>query len=147
MGSNELENPFHFYLWSAALKLGSYEDERVTAYGVTRQAARVVGFIGEQQRKGITLNQKGIEEKFQNSGASVSSLLKGLERKGFIKRKRSAGDDRVKEITLTVKGRELIEVMNSFFSEAEDRIVQGMTDEQKETLLKLLQIVNKNLES
>lgn len=147
MRANEPEYPFHFYLRNATHRIRLFVDGKVTAYGVTGQQARVIGFIGEQQERGLIVNQKGIEEEFRITGASVTSLLQGLERKGFIKRKRSASDDRIKEISLTAKGRELIEEANSFFSEAEGKIVQGMTSEQKETFLKLLQMVNKNLES
>jgi Transcriptional regulators len=122
-------------------------DSNLVQYGITNQQARVVGFIGEKEDEGITIYQKDIESFMGTTGASVSSLLSGLEKKGFINRVRSASDDRTKELTLTQKGRQLIVTFNSVFIETENRIVRGMTEEEKELFLELLKKVSDNFET
>jgi MarR family transcriptional regulator, repressor for mepA len=146
MAINEHKYPYHFYLRNSIHKIMMQADSNLMQYDITNQQARVVGFIGEKQDEGVTVNQKDIESYLDITGASVSNLLRGLEKKGFIERIRSASDDRAKEISLTLKGRELIATFNSVFSEIENKIVQGMTEEQKKLFLEFLKIVLKNFD-
>ncbi|WP_440945578.1 MarR family winged helix-turn-helix transcriptional regulator [Methanosarcina sp. T3] len=146
MTTNEHKYPYHFYLRNSIHKIMMQVDSELVQYDITNQQARVVGFIGEKQDEGITVYQKDIESYMDITGASVSNLLRGLEKKGFIERIRSASDDRVKELSLTPKGRELIATFNSVFSETENKIVQGMTKEQKELFLELLKMVVNNFD-
>jgi MarR family transcriptional regulator, repressor for mepA len=146
MATNEHKYPYHFYLRNSIHKIMMQVDSNLMQFDITNQQARVVGFIGEKQDEGIIVNQKDIESYLDITGASVSNLLRGLEKKGFIERIRSASDDRAKEISLTLKGIELIATFNSVFSETEDKIVQGMTEEQKKLFLELLKKVLKNFD-
>lgn len=146
MTTNEHKYPYHFYLRNSLSKIKIHVDSKLVQYDITNQQARVVGFIGEKQDEGITVHQKDIESYLAITGASVSNLLRGLEKKGFINRIRSAADDRAKELSLTLKGRELIATFNSVFSETENKIVQGMTREQKELFLELLKMVINNFD-
>lgn len=146
MTTNEHKYPYHFYLRNSIHKIKMQIDSNLMQYDITNQQARVVGFIGEKQDEGITVYQKDIESYLDITGASVTNLLRGLEKKGFIERIRSASDDRVKELSLTLKGKELIATFNSVFSETENKIVQGMTKEQKELFLELLKMVINNFD-
>lgn len=146
MATDEHKYPYHFYLRNSVYKIMMHVDSNLIQYDITNQQARVVGFIGEKQDEGITVYQKDIESYMGITGASVSNLLRGLEKKGFVERIRSASDDRAKELSLTLKGRELIATFNSVFSETENRIVQGMTTEQKKLFLELLKIVVNNFD-
>lgn len=146
MAINEHKYPYHFYLRNSIHRIMMQADSNLMQYDITNQQARVVGFIGEKQEEGVTVNQKDIELYLDITSASVSNLLRGLEKKGFIERIRSSSDDRAKEIYLTLKGRELITTFNSVFSEIENKIVQGMTEEQKKLFLELLKKVIKNFD-
>lgn len=146
MTTNEHKYPYHFYLRNSLGKIKIHVDSKLVQYDITNQQARVVGFIGEKQDEGITVHQKDIESYLAITGASVSNLLRGLEKKGFINRIRSAADDRAKELSLTLKGRELIATFNSVFNDTENKIVQGMTREQKELFLELLKMVINNFD-
>jgi DNA-binding MarR family transcriptional regulator len=146
MTSIERKYPYQFFLRQSIHIIKMHTDKKLVQYGLTNQQARAVGFIGEKQDEGFTVYQRDIESFMAVTGASVSSLLQGLEKKGFIKRVRSVTDDRAKELTLTPKGRKLIVSFNSVFDETERKIVQGMSTEQKALFLELLRIVVKNFE-
>ena len=92
-------------------------------------------------------SSKDIEIAMGIKGSSVTSLLKGLERKGFIVRNTGALDGRTKELSLTFKGQSLVDTFDEVFRETEEKITRGMTEEQKNTFLQLLQMVIRNLES
>jgi DNA-binding MarR family transcriptional regulator len=147
MTAIEHKYPYQFFLRQSIHKIKRHTDNKLVQYGLTNQQARVVGFIGEKQDEGITVYQRDIESFMAVTGASVSSLLQGLEKKGFIKRVRSIADDRTKELTLTPKGRELIVTFDYVFNEIENKIVQGMTVEQKKLFLALLKMVINNFEN
>lgn len=50
---------------------------------VNHQQARVIAYIAENQDKGLI--QKDLAEVFNRRGASITSMLQGLEKKGISK--------------------------------------------------------------
>ena len=69
---------------------------------------------------------------------SVTSLLNGLTRKGWIIRKDHPKDGRYKLIYLTDAGMKLAEETQHFTSVVEERIKEGMTADEFESLKTLL---------
>jgi MarR family transcriptional repressor of mepA len=137
---------FQFYIRSIGHNIKRLLDERLIPYDITNQQARIVGYISDNQESGNSINQKDIEMAMGLKGSSITSLMQSLERKGFILRSSSAMDARTKELSLTSKGQELINEFKEVFDETEGRITSHMTDEQRETFLQMLQLVNKNVE-
>ena len=78
-------------------------------------------------------------------GSSITSLLQGLERKGFISRSTGNEDGRTKQVDITEKGRAVIQAVESSFLELEQLLVEGMSEEEKATFLHLLKISFHNL--
>jgi MarR family transcriptional regulator, repressor for mepA len=136
---------FQFYIRNIGHSIKRILDERLIPYDITNQQARIVGYIGDNKRNGNNITQKDVEIVMGLKGSSITSLMQGLERKGFILRSSSLSDARAKELSLTSKGEELINEFNEVFDETEVRITQGMTEEQRKTFLQMLQIVNKNV--
>lgn len=135
-----------FYLRSIVHNIKLIMDERLVPYGITNQQARLVGHIGANQEDGNNICQKDIEIEMGLKGSSVTSLLQGLERKRFILRSSSVSDGRAKELSLTPKGESLINEFNEIFYETENRMLHGMTEEQKKLFIYLLQLVAENVE-
>lgn len=146
MHDNRSDYVFHFYIRDILHNLKQLQDDRLLPYDITNQQARIVGSISSIRAAGNSVCQKDIEVIMGLKGSSITSLLQGLERKGFILRSSSVTDGRTKELSLTPKGQALIEEFNEVFQETEDKIVQGMTEEQKELFLQLLKIAAKNVE-
>lgn len=146
MKKNEIEYPFQFYFRSIFHNIKRSIDTYLKPYDLSSQQARILGFIYENQKNGVHLCQTDVEDLMGITGASVTSLLQGLEKKGFIRRVTSSTDERTKELTLAPKGEELINKFITIFNETEKKIMQGMTDEQKDSYLQLLQLINKKFE-
>lgn len=72
------------------------------------------------------------------SGPSVTNLLKGLEKLGFITRNNNANDGRNLYIDITEKTKQLIKDMSSAFSESEELLTTGMSDVEKAMFVSLL---------
>lgn len=78
-------------------------------------------------------------------GASITSMLQGLEKKGLIERKIPANNERQKNIYVLPKAVELIESFNQLFQKVEDEIIFGLTEEEQQTLNELLNKINQHL--
>ncbi len=146
MGNDKRDYVYHYYLRNIVHNLKRLQDEHLVPHGITSQQARIVGYIGECLESGSNICQKDVELAFGLKGSSITSLLQGLERNGFITRSTSVSDARAKELSLTPKGQALIDEFNGLFLKTENRIVQDMTEGQKKMFLELLQLVSKNVE-
>jgi DNA-binding MarR family transcriptional regulator len=69
---------------------------------------------------------------------SVTSLVNGMERRGWIRRERSAADARVKRLYLTTRGRRLIESLRRATEPVERRVTAALTESQRDSLKTLL---------
>ena len=121
-------------------------NERLLPYNITSQQSRIIGFVCSEQRQGKVIYQKDIEEAFELKGSSITSLLQGLERKGFITRHPDASDERRKFVTVLPKGQELMSDFETAFHEMDEKMMQGFTPEQQQALVEALELMASNLE-
>ncbi len=147
MKNNEIEYPFQFYFRTIVCNIKRSIDKHLKPYNIGSQQARIIGFIYEKQKQGHVPCQKDVETWLGITGASVTSLLQGLEKKGFIQRTTKASDERTKELTLTPKGKELIDTFLAIFNETEKKIMQGMSEEQRANYLALLKLISEKFEA
>ncbi|MNI84689.1 Multiple antibiotic resistance protein MarR [compost metagenome] len=82
---------------------------------------------------------------FNRRGASITSMLQGLEKKGYIERVTGENDERQKRIKVLDKGARLVEEFYQIFVEVENDITKGLSREEAETLKSLLTRVAKDL--
>jgi DNA-binding MarR family transcriptional regulator len=69
---------------------------------------------------------------------SVTSLVNGMERKGWVKRARSSADARVKQLSLTPQGRRVIEHAAQAMAPVEARMAATLSAGERSTLRRLL---------
>lgn len=75
--------------------------------GLTAQQGKVIKYIYMNEKKNLI--QKELAEQFNRSTASMGSMLKILEREGYIKRFFPPDNNRQKQITLLPKGKRIVE--------------------------------------
>ena len=81
----------------------------------------------------------------QLKGPSVTSLLNGLEKNGFIIRYSRENDGRAMNIKVTEKGDKVLEALRDVFKSTEQQLHSGMTTAEQEQFLMLLQKAHDNL--
>ena len=138
-----IETPYSQLIRSIAIKMKLSSDEKVKKLGLNSQQGRMIGHIYEHQDSGII--QKDLAKVFQRTEASITSMLQGLEKKGYIERRIPKENERQKNIHVLPKGAELIEDFNKLVVEAEENIIANFTEQEKEILLALLLKVDRNL--
>lgn len=111
-------------------------EERMRELNINQQQAGMIAYIAEHEEQGLI--QKDLAEAFHRRSASITSMLQGLEKKGYIERYIPAENERQKRIVALSKGKELVEEINRIFREAEENLVQGLEKSEQEELIRLL---------
>ena len=106
----------------------------------------------ELGRKGLTSSQFGVLEallhlgplcqgdlaaKLLRTGASTTSVVEGLERRGLLVRQRTEEDKRFVRVALTGKGRRLIEDLFPAHAEKVARVLSALTADEQDELRRL----------
>lgn len=136
---------FMEYTYSYLFRMISHEmkqkaDQRLEQFDITNEQGHTLGYLYAHQQDGLTQND--IAKALQRTGATVSNLLKNLERKKLIYRYVDTQDTRRKNIGLTTSGIKLVEAFTSIFDEMEQTLVSQFSKEEneriKENLTKML---------
>ena len=112
---------------------------------VTPVQSHIVGYLYHNRER--ALYQRDVEAEFSISRATASKLLTAMERGGLIRRSAVAGDARLKKLELTDKALVHMEQIRLGLDRLEACVTRDMTQEEKETLIRLLQKVEHNAET
>jgi len=82
--------------------------------------------------------QHELSEAMHISPASVTNMLQRMERDGWITRERDREDQRIVRVSLTPKAKELRAKARTVFREMEEELGSVYSDEEHETLKRLL---------
>ena len=92
------------------------------------------------------VSQKEIAGIMGISPATIAVSLKKLEKGNYINKEMDEGDNRLNQITITEKGRKVVEQSKQIFESTERKVLEGFTEDEKSALLHLLQKINANLD-
>jgi len=79
--------------------------------------------------------------------ATASAMVKRLEKGGYLIRKRDAEDERVSNVYLTDKGRELSSSLKEVKDQMDELVFNGFSKEERKTMRDYLERITHNLES
>lgn len=136
MTNQALLTPYSDLFRDIGMKIKGMADARLSELGLNSQQGQMMGYIFEHQDKGVI--QRDLADHFNRKGATITSMLQGLEKKGYIRRVIPEDNERQKKIYLLKKGSDLVEEFNEIFMGVEKSITQGLTKAESETFMKLL---------
>jgi len=113
-------------------------------YDVTGGNGRIISFLVENEHQDIY--QKDIEKAFGITRSTASRVLGLMEQKGLIERSGVHHDARLKRVTLTERSRKLGQAMHEACADMDRKLLRGFTSEEIETLQRLLERLQQNLE-
>lgn len=134
-----------FLITNISYGIRQYFDNLFADYDITYPQSRVLTRLFGQLGKG-DVNQRDLEYALGIKASSVSSLVRNLEQKGFIRCERVETDTRNKRVLLTEKGMEVRTILDGARDRAERDLVRGLTGEQQALLQQYLRQVLSNLE-
>ena len=124
--------------------IGQQINRNFKEFNLTMQQMKVLHFLREREGK-METRQKDIQDYMRISHPTTVSILRLMEKKGFIKTSTSKTDKRMKIVTLT--GQEEI-VEKKIIRERElmeKRLMKGFTQKEKEDLRRYLQQMYQNI--
>ena len=104
----------------------------------------IIGYIASQGDRNVF--QRDIEEKFSIRRSTVSSMLKLMEKKGFVIRESVPHDARLKKLTLTPKALEMYKEMMVNIDNSEKIIRQNISEDELSELFRILEKIRQNVE-
>ncbi|MFC4772397.1 MarR family winged helix-turn-helix transcriptional regulator [Enterococcus hermanniensis] len=117
--------------------------QRVKDMDVSPQQGRMISYIAQYEEKGLIQND--LAKAFQRRSASITSMLQGLEKKGYIERRIPADNERQKNIYALPKGKALVDETNQAFYDSEKELVHALSEEEKQQLITLLKKIDDSL--
>ncbi|MFB5552211.1 MarR family winged helix-turn-helix transcriptional regulator [Bacillus cereus] len=142
----DLEYPYDLFIKTIAHKIRYTNDAKLAEYRLTSPQGLLLEVIERGIRMGKTFSRKDLEKAMKLKGPTITNLLNGLERNGYIVRSTKATDARAFDIQVTPEGMSLLNEMNKVFEETEQQLLQGMTEKEKQTFLNLLMKAWRNME-
>lgn len=106
-----------------------------SAFGIHRSQHRLLMYIS---RKDTCPSQKDIAEHFDISPAAIAVSLKKLEDSGYITRESLEKDNRFNRITLTEKGKIIVEKSEDFFAQSDFAMFRDFSEQDYANLLECL---------
>lgn len=91
------------------------------------------------------ITQVKIAEKLEVSPACVATMLKKLEKGGYIERKSDENDTRANKIVLTQKGNDIVLQSKEIFCDMAETMFKDFSDEEQKQLDYLIGKMTKNL--
>ena len=115
-------------------------EQRVKDMDISPQQGRMISYIVQNEDKGLI--QKDLAEVFQRRGASITSMLQWLEKKGYIERRIPENNERQKNIFVLPKGKALVDETNEAFYAAEKELVHALNEDEVQQLTELLRKID-----
>ena len=115
--------------------------QQTSSLDVTPQQAHTMAYI----KKHPGLIQRELSDFFHLRNASVTNMLKNLERDGLIVRKVDPNSARNKRIYLTEKGEKIAQVIDDQMDNLNQQIIDRLDERDIDNLLTSLKNINKSL--
>ena len=121
-------------------------------YKISKSASSVGLYFGQPRiLEYITENdactQKDVAKAMHVSPASAAVTLKRLEKAGFITRHIDKTDSRKNHLSVTEKGAYALKAFRGICDSTDEDMFKGFSEEERETLHRLLTRLHKNLDS
>ena len=105
----------------------------------------IIGYLAKHKNEDVF--QKDLEAFFSVRRSTMSTIILRMEQKGFLARESVSHDARLKKLVLTEKGERIHEMIESGIADVERRLSSGLSEDEKQMLLGLLEKLRHNLES
>jgi len=117
-------------------------EKSVRDIGMHRTAHMILMHIDREKH---CPSQREIAEKFSITPAAATGILKNLEKEGYILRT-IGKDTRYNEVSITEKGREVVERSKEVFYSVDASMFRGFSDGELQSYIEMLAKIQKNME-
>ena len=116
-------------------------ESKVKDFGIHTTSHRALMHLARCEK---LLSQKELAERLSITPAAVTGVLKRLESDKYIERTLGA-DNRFNEITITKKGRDMVDATRSAFGSSDRALFDGFSDKELESYILCLEKMQANM--
>jgi DNA-binding MarR family transcriptional regulator len=138
------EYGYGYYFKRIHVDLEKWIHKDLSIYDLTKSQYDILEYLIRNSESSVC--QKDLQEYFHLSNATINGIVKRLEQKGFVRRLQCEKDKRIVYIDTTNKTEQLSTKIFTNVTTVENKMVQGLSQNQQEELFELLDIVLKNIE-
>ncbi len=120
-----------------------YVERQISDLGIHHSQRRMLTQLARYDKPP---SQRELAERMGISPAAVATMLKKLEKEGYISRTPTDGDSRRNEIRITETGHTKVAESREVFDSAYRALFNGMTEEDLHTLSALVHRMDENLD-
>ncbi len=142
-----MTTPVNDLLRNLGIKMRNRGDVYARALPLSFAQSRTIGYIDyveEHEHRGVI--QRALAEISGTSAASVSSLIGGLEKAGYVERRTSPGDARRKELYLLQKAKGLTEGFDRLMQQTEKDLLSPLSPVEQAALVELLARIDESFD-
>ncbi len=110
---------------------------------LTPMHAKILLHLASSDKK---LCQKDLENLILCNKSTLSSIISTMEKNKLVTRETSKQDSRINYLLLTDRGMEMIDFLKKDKKVIEDNLNEGITEEEYQTFLKIVDKMKKNME-
>ncbi len=136
-----MQETFHYLLMADHLMVQKALVSSVKDTGLTPGQPKILDFL--MYHDGAI--QKDIAKFCHIEPASLTSILNGMESKGYVKRRNSGKDRRSLHVYLTETGKKYSDRLSREFAKIESEALKGLSEEEVRQLRDLLSRVYENM--
>lgn len=118
---------------------------RKTIDCITGTNGWIIAFLSCNKHRDVF--QKDVEKEFDVTRSTASKVIDLMEQKGLVERQTVPSDARLRKLVLTPKAEEISELFESDRILLEETLMQGFSEEEKQTLLSFIARMKLNLEN
>src|SRR5437879_2790900 len=139
------ELPLGHWLKRAYLAMAAHVNDLLRPHDLTYSQWQVLSLVGKRAPGAAT--QREIQSCLRVESATLTGVIDGLVRRGWLVRSENAEDRRVNELRLTETGRAVYEKLAGWVSpQVQERLQRGLSAGQVARAREVLQQVVRNLE-
>ena len=116
-------------------------EHQLEGTGVYRSQHQILMYVSNNPN----VSQKDLAKMYGVSGATIAVSLKKLEKGGYITRLADEADNRINQVSVTEKGKEVIHKSFLIFEETDRCFFDGFTDEEMAQFLDFMERAYKNM--
>lgn len=144
-GSVQVEKDCGMWIHILSHKLKKRMNANMQSLGLTGVQSRVMHYILVKCADGPVF-QRDVESAFGMSRSTATGILQLVEKNGLILRESVASDARLKSLVPTDKAAHLDAQIGESLRQTEQRLTQGLSDEQIALFLETVAHMSENLE-
>lgn len=123
-------------------------DKKASDLGLTSVQLRILGSVSRLEAAGETeVHQNDLERLEHITHPAMTKHIQQLERKGFVRCVPGEQDRRYKKITCTEQSAGIYKIILAHDREVFEELCGNLTQEQKETLVQLTDIIMKSIDT